>query len=137
MSKIVEFASYVIRKGGLPPLGVFILHIIAGKGFDAYRLYPAFDIPMHFFGGAAICYLFWICSKAPHAELFLGKHSKVSLFILLVALTGTTTVFWEFSEWLSDTFFMEHAQVSITDTMGDMLLGLIGGVTVSLCVNIK
>ncbi|PCI52922.1 MAG: hypothetical protein COB36_13765 [Alphaproteobacteria bacterium] len=126
-----------VKAGGWPPLIVFIIHVIASKIFDAYNHFPALDIPMHFIGGMVICYLFWKSFTTSYADIFLGKHTKISLFLFLVAATGTTTVLWEFSEWLNDTYFNGDAQVSVRDTMGDMFLGLSGGFVVSSYAAIK
>jgi len=132
MIKFIEFCIYSFKNGGWAPLLVFVTHVIASKGFNAYHYYPSLDIPMHFFGGVVICYFFWTASKAPYAYEFLGKHTKFSLFIMLMALTGLATVLWEFAEWVADTVFGESAQVSITDTMGDMFLGLLGGLVIAV-----
>lgn len=132
ISQLKEFILYTLTKGGWAPISVFIFHMIASKGFDAYEIFPLLDIPMHFIGGVVICYFFAICAKAPNAFFLLGRHTKLSLFVILVALTGTTTVVWEFAEWISDQYFGQNAQLGVTDTMGDMFLGLFGGSIVAL-----
>ncbi len=132
MKKFIEFTLSSIKAGSLPPLIVFVIHVIASRGFHAYHHYPLLDVPMHFIGGVVICYFFWCASKARHTELFLGTHTRFSLFVILMALTASATVLWEFAEWTRDTVFGGTAQVSITDTMGDMFLGLLGGSIVAL-----
>ncbi len=132
MREFIEFSESTLRRAAWAPLTVFIVHMIASEGFDAYELYPPLDIPMHFLGGVVICYFFYAASRATHAEKFLGIHTRFSLFVLLMALTATATVVWEFAEWIADNYFGRKAQVSITDTMGDMLLGLLGGLCVSI-----
>lgn len=131
LGRLTVFIFQGIKKGFWLPGLVFVMHVIAAKIFDAYVLFPALDIPMHFIGGVAICYFFWQSTKVEHADQFLGIHTKFSLFILLIASTATATVLWEFLEWISDTYFGGDAQVSITDTMGDMFLGLLGGACVA------
>ena len=137
MMKFYEFCVYSLKHAGWAPVLVFSFHVIAVIGFDAYRHFPMLDIPMHFLGGVVICYFFYVATNAPHSEIFLGKHTKFSLFILLMALTGLTTVLWEFAEWISDAYFSQNAQPSVTDTMGDMLLGLLGALTVCARILIK
>jgi len=135
--EIKEFVYYAFIRGGWAPILVFVFHVIASKGFDAYEHFPLLDVPMHFIGGLAICYFFAICTKAPHTSLLLGQHTKFSLFVMLVALTGTTTVVWEFAEWISDQYFSQNAQLGVSDTMLDMFLGLLGGVIVAFIFAIK
>jgi len=49
--------------------------------------------------------------------------------LLIFALTGTATVFWEFAEFFSDQLFATHAQLGLGDTLLDMALGIGGGIT--------
>ena len=46
--------------------------------------------------------------------------------------TGTTTVFWEFAEFINDHYFGGHSQAGLTDTMKDMLMGISGGTALLL-----
>lgn len=137
---MVQFRDFVlssVKTGIAPALIVFIVHVIASKMFNAYEHYPPLDIPMHFIGGMVICFFFWCATKAPHSDIFLGKHTSISLFILLITSTGTTTVLWEFAEWINDAYFGGNSQGSIRDTMGDMFLGLAGGLIVSFYASVK
>lgn len=47
--------------------------------------------------------------------------------VVVLGMTGTATVFWEFAEFVSDRFFGTHAQVGLEDTLLDMALGVAGG----------
>ena len=137
MKDFTTFVLTTLRRAGWAPLSVFIIHVIASEGFNAYDRYPSLDIPMHFIGGVVICYFFYTAMQAPHAEKFLGSHTRFSLFVLLSALTASATVLWEFAEWIADHYFSKHAQGSVTDTMGDMLMGLLGSLCVSLPACLK
>lgn len=132
MREFFRFCIDAIKLGGFAPMTVFIIHVIASKGFQAYHHFSMLDIPMHFVGGVVICFFFWRSFSAPNVNLYLGTHTRFSLFVMLMALTASATVLWEFAEWVNDIVFGGTAQVSITDTMGDMFLGLLGGACIAI-----
>jgi hypothetical protein len=49
--------------------------------------------------------------------------------LLLLSLTATVAVCWEFAEFLSDQFLDTNLQPSIANTMQDQFLGILGGGT--------
>jgi hypothetical protein len=118
-----------IRRGGIPALALFSFHVIASQGFDAYERFPPLDIPMHFLGGVVIAYFFHRASLAASTHGIIGPYHRVTHMILVFALTCAATVFWEFAEFLADRYFDTHAQLGLDDTLGDMLLGICGGIT--------
>ena len=129
------FRAWIVltaRRGAWAPSLVFFIHLVALLGFDAYEHFPPLDLPMHFFGGAAIAYFFHHATLASAASGLTRGTDAVTHWILILALTSTTTVFWEFAEFLSDHFFGSHAQLSLADTMGDMLTGFLGGLSLLL-----
>lgn len=120
-----------LRRAGWAPLLVFGLHVVVSRGLDAYRLFPPLDIPMHFFGGVAIAYFF------RHAALQAPRHGltqatdQLTHWVLVLALTCSATVIWEFAEFVSDHLFGTHAQLGLADTMKDVLMGSLGGLTLA------
>ena len=116
-----------IRKYGWVPFLFFSLHLAVSKGLDAYLHFPWLDIPMHFFGGVAIAFFYWKSLLHPQASKVLGELSSFGRQIFAVAAVGATTAVWEFAEWTTDWIGITHAQVSLDDTILDMLLGLLGG----------
>lgn len=118
------------KRGAWAPILVFLVHVIAIGLLRIYQIFPAFDIPMHFLGGVAITYFFLQSVISAYEEELLGKPTYQLIMMLIVLLTATTTVLWEFSEWTIDHFLLTSTQVSIADTMLDMFLGIIGGVVV-------
>jgi len=140
MKDFIEFCINALKKGGWAPIIVFAIHAVLSRGFSAYAHFPLLDIPMHFIGGIVICYFFWAASKTPNSEIYLGQHTHFSLFVMLMALTAFATIMWEFAEWTRDALTGKTdamAQVSISDTMADMLLGLVGGAVIALRAAIK
>ncbi len=115
-----------LRRAAWAPLLLFGMHVVASRGFDAYRRYPPLDIPMHFFGGVAIAYFFAHAALvAPHCGLTRAT-DRLTHAVLVLALTCSATVGWEWAEFVSDRFLGTHAQVDLADTMKDMLMGSLG-----------
>ena len=127
--RLYPWSIEAIRRGGLPAIALFTFHVIASRGFDAYDRFPPLDIPMHFLGGVVIAYFFHRASLAASSHGIIGPFHRVTHTLLVFALTCTATVFWEFAEFLADRFFGAHAQLGLDDTLGDMLLGICGGIT--------
>ena len=82
---------------------------------------------MHLLGGAAIGYFLWSSYSVAATAGVLGKPSKILGVILVFALICSSTVFWEFAEFLTDQYLGTRAQVDLDDTLFDMLLGILGG----------
>lgn len=116
-----------IKISGWIPLGIFIGHIVAVYGFNIYNVFPSFDIPMHFLGGVGITYFYVDFLKRLHQYSIIKIGNVFTIIILLFCMISTTTVLWEFLEWIIDYCFNTHAQVSLDDTMLDMFLGILGG----------
>lgn len=125
----LEWSIGSVRRGGLPAIALFTFHVIASRGFHAYERFPPLDIPMHFLGGVAIAYFFHRASIAASSHGIIGPFHRVTHIVLVFALTCAATVFWEFAEFLADRYLGTHAQLGLDDTLGDMLLGICGGVT--------
>lgn len=119
-----------IRAGGLPAIGLFLFHVVADRGFHAYEHWNELDVPMHLFGGLAIAWFFHHAALAASARGIIGPFHRVTHAVLVFALTCMATVFWEFAEFLTDLYLGTKAQLGVADTMGDMLLGICGGLAV-------
>ena len=128
IERIASWMAEAIRKSGYPAMALFTVHVIASRGFHAYDRFPPLDIPMHFFGGVVIAYFFHGASIAASRRGILGPFHRITHIVLVFALTCAATVFWEFSEFIVDHTFGTHAQLGLDDTLGDMLLGICGGI---------
>jgi len=62
-------------------------------------------------------------------ERLIPTLNKVITFVLILSVTATVAVFWEFAEFLGDTFLNMNLQGSIANTMQDQFLGILGGLT--------
>jgi len=136
MNRYFAWAWDALRHGGWAPVVIFGSHVIAVKWFDAYTPYPRLDVPMHFLGGVAIAYFFHCASLAASAHGIIGPFHRVTHPLLVFALTCTAAVFWEFAEFLTDRFLHTQAQLGLQDTLGDMLLGISGGLTLVVVTSV-
>jgi hypothetical protein len=119
-SKIVSFFTF--------PIIVFLAHSIA-KTLGLYILFPNVDIPFHFIGGLSIAYTSSRILSFLESEKITARLNKVIFLMLLLSLTATVAVFWEFAEFISDQFLATNLQPSIANTMQDQFLGILGGST--------
>jgi hypothetical protein len=107
---------------------VALLHVVALNSY-LYWLYPWFDIPMHFLGGAvaAFGFLSWV------GERLVPVRSRAFLATLcFVALVG---IAWEVFEWH---FKLVETLEYIPDTVGDLFYDLLGGtIAYGLVVSFK
>jgi hypothetical protein len=114
------------------PIAVFLLHVVASRGLNAYAWYPPLDIPMHFAGGLAIAHFFARGLAALPDEAVAARWRRLLFGAATFALTATAAVFWEFAEFLSDRYFGTRAQGGLGDTLLDMALGIAGGLAYAL-----
>ena len=117
-----------LRRGGWMPITVFLLHVVLSRLLGVYERFPSTDIPMHVAGGYAIA---WFWERALDAFArggVVGAPDRVLRMVVVFALVGTATVFWEFAEFTGDRLGYTQAQAGLADTMLDMALGLVGGV---------
>ena len=123
-----SFVEDVALKAAWFPTMVLVLHILLARVVLAYYYWPPLDIVTHCAGGIAIAYFF-----ARTLDLLVEHKLEPPLtwtirVVLVLALTGTTTVLWEFAEFLMDTFLGTHLLAGLNDTLMDMMMGMIGGV---------
>ena len=126
MDRASKIASFFLF-----PTVVFLVHL-AAKGFGLYEIIPDVDIPLHYLGGLSIAYTCArVLSYLESQKVTTTLHRGISL-VLLLSLTATVAVFWEFAEFLSDQFLATNLQPSIANTMQDQFLGILGGGTWAL-----
>ncbi|MGD8403970.1 MAG: hypothetical protein PVJ21_09930 [Anaerolineales bacterium] len=121
---MLNWALMTLRESAWAPLTLYIVYRIA-KAFDAYLVYPGLDIPTHFLGGVAIAYFY--LSAIAHSQKFVGRIPESIQILFAITCTGTTTILWEFLEYISDTFLHTNMILGLEDTLKDMFLGLLGG----------
>jgi hypothetical protein len=124
MKRTAKFVSFFIF-----PAIVFLTHLVAVKGLDLYRMFPNVDIPFHYMGGLSIAYTSAQILSYLESEKITAMQNRILFLVLLLSLTATAAVFWEFAEFISDQLLATHLQPSIANTMQDQFLGILGGGT--------
>lgn len=109
-----------------PMIVTFAMHVILVIGMDIYNVFSNFDIFMHITGGivsAWSVYLLYNIGK----EYFKFKISpKILLCIFIVCAVGLIGIGWEVYEHVHDMFSPVIYQMSIGDTIWDLILDLLG-----------
>jgi hypothetical protein len=118
-----------LREAAWAPLSVFLFYLVA-RSFNLFALLPTIDIPTHFLGGVVITYFYRVAIR--HVQNLVGEIPFPVQVIFAFTCTGTTTIFWEFYEYLSDLFFRTQMVRGVTDTTVDFFVGLLGALVVSL-----
>jgi hypothetical protein len=124
-----QWITQSVLESGWAPIAVFCLHVAMSRVFDAYRLFPGIDIPMHFLGGMVIAFFFHRASINGSQLKVLGAFHPLTHGLLVFSATCAATVFWEFAEFINDRYFAGHSQAGLVDTLRDMLMGILGGIT--------
>lgn len=112
------------------PTLVFLIHLIASKILNLYILFPNMDIPFHYIGGLSIAYTSAQILSHLEKEKITPRLNRVIFLVLILSLTATAAVVWEFAEFIGDQLFHTNIQVSLANTMQDQFLGILGGMTV-------
>ncbi len=128
IGRVFSWVLQAVWQGGWPAIGVFMFHVVASSGFNAYAQFPWLDIPMHFVGGIAIAYFFHRASITASERGIIGPYHPVTHGVLVVSLTCVAAVVWEFAEFVADHFVDTYAQLGVEDTLADMFLGICGGI---------
>jgi hypothetical protein len=114
------------------PMLVYLAHLIALRGLHLYARFPDLDMPFHYIGGLSIAYTASLILSHLESEKITAPLNKMIFLVLLLSLTATVAVFWEFAEFISDQALGTHLQPSNANTMQDQFLGILGGATWTL-----
>jgi hypothetical protein len=117
-----------LLQAGWAPAAVFLFHAYASRVLRLYENHPASDIVMHAVGGLVISFFFWRTTSLAVGAGVIGAINRTGLSVIVFGLTCAAAVFWEFGEYLSDRYLGTRAQLGLDDTLGDMLVGIVGGV---------
>ena len=132
MADKTQWSNWVfttLREAAWAPLGVFSLYLVA-LHFQVFKLFPLADIPTHFLGGVAITYFYRVAIR--RSQILAGEIPFLVQVLFAFTCTGTTTIFWEWHEYVSDFFFNTQMIRGVTDTIVDFFIGLMGALVLSL-----
>ena len=125
----LEWVVNTLRQAAWAPVGVFLLYLL-GLSLQLFNALPFLDVPTHFAGGVAIAYF---CRAAiRHSQKLAGQIPFPIQVLFGFTCAVTIAVLWEFYEYVSDRFFGTQMIRSITDTIVDLLMGVLGALAVSL-----
>ena len=126
MNQFTKLSSFFIFPGA-----VFLAHTIVSGIFRLYTVFPHIDIPFHFLGGFSIAYTSAKILVYLEQEKLIARLNGMLFIILLISITATAAVLWEFMEFTGDQLFHTNIQVSLANTMQDQLMGLLGGLALA------
>ena len=116
----------IIKVGGWAPMALFSLHIFLSRVLHAYIIWPPTDIPMHFLGGVTTAFLISRCFQFLPRTVYQKNRVALLEIVLIISLTTTVAVFWEFQEFIRDQIFGSNVQISLANTMQDLAMGILG-----------
>jgi len=117
-----------------PPVIVYAVNLILANGFrqNYYDVYSWLDIPVHFAGGMSIALFFHLLLNTyPQEKKIINKFSPILQIISSVFFVCFIAVIWEFYEFIVDYIFGTINQAGVSDTMGDLFFGVLGGFVVA------
>lgn len=118
------------------PVLFYLFHLILDFVFDVYTKFSWFDKLMHFSGGVVLAFTFFLILNYLQEEGDL-RTNRLIKFIFAISLVISVAVFWEFYEFAMDYFFHVNWQPSVADTIGDLFLGMSGGIIAGLIFLLK
>ena len=116
------------------PLTVFCAWALAALS-GLYKTYLWLDKPTHFAGGFALAYFFAACLA--QSQRWLGPIPPLIQRGSCVALAVTGALAWEFYEYFSDLYFGTQLNHGVTDTLSDLLFGVVGAASFALLAPLK
>jgi hypothetical protein len=119
-------ALKLVARAGWAPIAVLAAHVVLSLVFRAYKAWPPLDVPMHLVGGISGAY-FLSRSFAAVPEAWIAARVRPAFeAVVVVGLVTLAAVAWEFAESLSDRWLRTRAQGGLTDTLGDLAIGILG-----------
>lgn len=116
----------------LPAAFVYAFQVAVIICFNVYAYVPYFDVPMHVLGGVAIAMGVWHVGVALQKKKYWTVRSRGLFVACIVAATLSVAVFWEWYEFIVDSFGVVDFQGTLADTMKDLFCGGIGGIITAL-----
>jgi hypothetical protein len=108
-----------------------IFHV--GNGLlDSSNIIDVYNKFTHFFSAIVVSFLILIILYVVHE--FKGNivNNKMKVLFDVIIITIALGVVWELLEWSTDGLFSWSSQVSLDDTMLDLLADALGGICMSL-----
>lgn len=108
------------------PFLVLIMYLILMLVLKIYLIFPWYDIPVHFVGGASLAITYFLTLQYFQKEKYLDMNSFFEV-LFIFALVSLTAIFWELSEFFVSYLTGWISQGDLQDTMADLFFGILGG----------
>ena len=128
--KLIQAVWKFFLAGGWFPVLVFVIHLFTFFVVNIYAFWPRADMPLHFLGGLSIAFFVSRSYQLLQGGMAKSNWESVIELVLIISVTATAAVFWEFGEFILDRTFKVGLQVSLLNTMQDLFLGMLGAVAV-------
>lgn len=115
-------------EAGWAPISVFFFSLLLGNIFNVYALFPGIDKTVHIWGGMAITHFF--ATSIFHSQRIVGAIHSDRQLLFALGLTLLVAVAWEGIELFWDIAFKTKTNYGLTDTLLDILFGLLGSLIV-------
>ena len=109
-----------------------MLVLLAHRLVYWFEVRQHFDWLMHYGGGVAITYFFW--KQLPLRDAWLGQLTVTGRALVAFCMGCTMGMIWELVEFANDIAFGTHIQISIRETMKDMVSDFAGAITTIVLV---
>jgi hypothetical protein len=96
---------------------------------NIYIIFPRLDVPTHFVGGLSLAYSIALAASTLQNKKIINRLGRLIEPVLTFSLVSTAAVFWEFAEFLLDRFFGTNLQIGLPNTMLDLLMGMLGALS--------
>jgi len=94
---------------------------------------PGVDVLLHFLGGAwAAIAFFMLCGHLFDGRIFSNTWESSKILLLSISFAAFVGVLWEFHEFILSSVFGAYLQPSLPDTLGDLLMDILGGTVLGL-----
>lgn len=121
-----NLATLRVMRAFLPMIIVFSWDTFVNNPFGLYGIWSDLDVPMHVLGGfVTVWSLMRLCALLPKSWLPVIRPTWANYFFWL-GLVAMVTIAWEIYELIFDFFHPFPTPMTVADTLGDMVNGLIG-----------
>lgn len=120
-----------------PPIVVFACHVVLLLLLNTYNIFPNIDILMHYLGGLSMGYSCLLGLMFLQRDKLISSLDMIIELALIFTSVATIAVFWEFGEFTIDHVLGKNVQVSLANTMQDLLMGILGALTVVVSQLVK
>lgn len=108
-------------------LGILAVSLICSY-FGAYESFPYIDIPFHLAGGFSIGISYFALKFLLKSKMRILPKKPLIRNLEVLTLVLIAALFWEVLEGLLLKLYLNSPQYPLSDTLSDLLFGMIGGV---------